>query len=148
MQFQTARGMRDFLPEQAGKKRLVERTLEGLFIQYGFEPLQTPVIEDLEVLTSKGGQEIEDEIYSFEDKKGRKLGLRFDLTIPLARIVATNSGLKRPFKRYAIGTVYRYDRPQAMRYREFTQADIDTVGSDSMLAEFECIAIAFKAMEK
>jgi histidyl-tRNA synthetase len=149
MQFKTVRGMRDFLPEKARKKRFIEETCRCIFELYGFEPLETPIVEELELLTKKGsaGSEIEDEIYAFEDKSKRKLGLRFDLTVPLARVVASNKELRMPFKRYQIGRVYRYDRPQAKRYREFTQADVDIIGVTSVLAEFELVALSYDIMQ-
>ena len=141
--------MRDFLPEKARKKQYIEETCKRIFELYGFEPLETPVVEELKLLTAKGsaGEEIEKEIYSFEDKGGRKLGLRFDLTVPLARVVASNKELRMPFKRYQIGKAYRYDRPQAKRYREFTQADVDIIGVNSILAEFELISLSYDIMQ-
>ncbi|MDD5163115.1 MAG: histidine--tRNA ligase [Candidatus ainarchaeum sp.] len=150
MKFQTVRGMRDFLPEQAKKKQAIEDLIRKEFEAYGFEPLETPIVEDFGLLAAKGsaGEAIKEEIYYFKDKSERELGLRFDLTVPLARVIASNPQLAKPFKRYQIGPVYRYDRPGAKRYRSFTQADIDTVGSASVLADFECIAIACNIMKK
>jgi histidyl-tRNA synthetase len=144
------RGMRDFLPERAKKKQYITGICRSVFERYGFEPLETPVVEEFGLLAKKGsgGEAIKDEIYYFRDKGGRELGLRFDLTVPLARVVATNPQLQKPFRRYAIGRVYRYDRPQASRYREFTQADFDVVGSKSVLVEFECIAVMAEIMGK
>src|SRR3989344_1502845 len=148
--YQTVRGMRDFLPEKMKVKQFIEDTCRKAFEKYGFSPLQTPVVEEYATLSTKAGagEEIKREIYYFKDQGERELGLRFDLTVPLARVVASNPELAKPFKRYQIGTVYRYDRPQAGRYREFTQADIDTVGTDSILADFECIAITAEIMQK
>jgi len=148
MSYQTVRGMRDFLPEQAKKKQFIEDTCRRIFERYGFEPLQSPVLEDFALLAAKGsgGEAVKDEIYYFKDKGDRELGLRYDLTVPLARIVAANPVLQKPFRRYCIGTVYRYDRPQAKRYREFTQADVDIVGAKSVVADFECIQIAAEVM--
>jgi len=142
--------MQDFLPKRARKKKFIERVCRKAFEKYGFSPIETPIVEDLGLLTAKGsgGAEIENEIYSFEDKGGRKLGLRFDLTVPISRVVAENKALKMPFKRYQIGRVYRYDRPQAKRWREFTQADIDIFGSKSVLCEFELIAVTAEIMQK
>ena len=149
MEFKTVRGMRDFLPEKARKKKFIEETCKRIFELYGFEPLETPIVEELTLLTKKGsaGAEIEQELYTFEDKAARKLGLRFDLTVPLARVVASNKQLAMPFKRYQIGRVYRYDRPQAKRYREFTQADVDIIGVSSVLAEFELIALSYDVVK-
>ncbi len=142
--------MQDFLPERARKKKYIEAVCREAFEKYGFMPLETPIVEGLELLTAKGssGGEIEKEIYSFEDKAGRKLSLRFDLTVPLARVAATTKNLQLPFKRYQIGRVYRYDRPQAKRWREFTQADIDIIGSESVLCEFELVAVVAEIMQK
>jgi histidyl-tRNA synthetase len=147
--FQTVRGMQDFLPERAEKKQWIEDICRKVFESYGFQPLETPIVEDFGLLSAKGsgGEAIKEEIYYFKDKSERELGLRFDLTVPLARVVAANPQLPKPFKRYQIGTVYRYDRPGERRYREFTQADWDIVGSDSMLADFETIAVAVDAMQ-
>ncbi len=148
--FQTVRGMRDFLPEQAVKKQFIEDLCRQVFERYGFLPLETPVVEEFKLLAKKGsgGEAIKDEIYYFKDKSERELGLRFDLTVPLARIIALNPQLPKPFKRYQIADVYRYDRPGASRYRKFTQADIDIVGSSSMLADFECIAASIEILQK
>jgi len=150
MEYKTVRGMQDFLPERARKKKFIERVCLEAFEKYGFSPLETPIVEELDLLTAKGsgGAAIENEIYAFEDKGGRKLGLRFDLTVPVSRVVASNKAMKLPFKRYQIGRVYRYDRPQAKRYREFTQADIDVFGSNSVMSEFELIAVTADIMQK
>ena len=147
---QTIRGMRDLEPQLARKKNFVLGICKSVFEKYGFKPIETPAVEYLELLTKKGsaGAEIEKEIYAFEDKSNRKLGLRFDLTVPLARYVASNPTLRLPFKRYQIGSVYRYDRPQEKRYSEFTQADIDIVGTESILAEFEIIAVVIETCQK
>ncbi|MCR4334954.1 MAG: histidine--tRNA ligase [archaeon] len=148
MTYKTVRGMRDFLPEQMKKKQFIEDYIRKVFESYGFEPLQTPIVEEFDLLSAKGsgGEAVKDEIYYFKDKSDRELGLRYDLTVPLGRIVATNPNLGKPFKRYCIGQVYRYDRPQAKRYREFTQADIDIVGVKSVYADFEIIQISADIM--
>ena len=105
MKFETVRGMRDFLPEQAKKKQFIEDVCRRVFELYGFEPLQSPVVEDFALLAAKGsgGEAIKNEIYFFKDKGERELGLRYDLTVPLARIAAANPVLSKPFKRYCIG---------------------------------------------
>ncbi|MBS3063267.1 MAG: histidine--tRNA ligase [Candidatus Diapherotrites archaeon] len=148
--FQNVRGTRDFLPERMKKKQFIEDTCRQVFELYGFYPLQTPALEELELLAKKGagGQEISKEIYWFKDQGDRNIGLRFDLTVPMGRVVATNRDLSKPFKRYAIGQVWRYDRPGANRYREFTQADADTVGGNSTLADFEVIACALEIVKR
>ncbi len=150
MPYQTVKGMRDFLPEQAKKKQFIEDVLRKVFESYGYEPLQTPIVEEFDLLAAKGsgGEAIKEEIYWFKDKSERELGLRYDLTVPFARVVATNRMLQRPFKRYCISTVYRYDRPQAKRYREFTQADIDVAGVKSVMADFEILQASADAMRR
>jgi len=135
---QPVKGTRDFVGEEAIMLQFLIDVIRRTFERYGFTPLETPAFEYLELLTKKGGKDIEKEIYSFKDKSGRELGLRFDLTVPMARVVASKK-LKKPFKRYQIGKVWRYDQPQAARWREFMQADIDIVGSASPLADLECI---------
>src|SRR3989344_4327820 len=149
-EFQTVRGMRDFLPEQAAKKQYIEDICRKVFESYGFQPLETPAVEGFELLAKKGsgGEAIKDEIYYFKDKSDRELGLRFDLTVPTARVVATNPNFQKPFKRYQIGQVWRYDRPQASRYREFTQADYDIFGSKGAMADFEIIAVTVDVLKK
>jgi len=126
--------VRNYLVEQAVK----------VFRSFGYEPLDSPVMELWETLSAKGGEEVEDQTFKFEDKGGREVGLRFDLTVPLARIVATNPHLPKPFKRYAIGKAWRYDRPQAGRHRAFTQADVDIVGATSVAADAEVILVALE----
>src|SRR3989338_10408979 len=148
--FQNARGTRDTMPEEMIRFQYVIDVIKRIYEKYGFDPLDTPVFEEWGLLSAKqgGGEEIKQEIYYFKDKSERELGLRFDLTVPLARVVASNPQLQKPFKRYQFGPVYRYDRPGAKRYRSFTQADADIVGSASVLADFECIALACGAMKK
>ncbi len=141
--------MRDLMPEQARKKQYLEEVFRKEAESYGFEPLETPEVEDFALLAAKGGagEAIKEEIYYFKDKSERELGLRFDLTVPLARVIASNPQLPKPFKRFQIGKVYRYDRPGAKRYREFTQADVDIIGSDSILADFECVSLAYNYLK-
>lgn len=140
---QPARGTRDFLPEEMIKRDFIIDKIRQVFERYGFDPLQTPAFESWDLLSAKqsGGEEIKQDIYYFKDKAGRELGLRFDLTVPLARVIANNPQLIKPFRRYAIGRVWRYDRPQRGRYREFWQADVDSVGSKDMIADAEYVAI-------
>jgi len=138
------KGMQDFFPKKMKKKQFIEDTCRGIFEKYGFSQMQTPALEEFSLLAKKdtAGEEIKNEIYYFKDKGEREVGLRFDLTVPLARIVASNPNIEKPFKRYQIEKVWRYDRPQASRFREFSQADADIIGVKSVKAEFECIAIA------
>ncbi len=130
-------------PEEYVNDYLIETAVK-VFRLFNYEPLDSPVMELWETLAAKGGEEVESDTFKFTDKGGREVGLRFDLTVPLGRIVASNPTLPKPFKRYAIGKVWRYDRPQAGRYREFTQADVDVVGSSSMAADTEVVLVALE----
>ncbi|MBI4170096.1 MAG: histidine--tRNA ligase [Candidatus Aenigmarchaeota archaeon] len=139
MPFQTPRGTRDIEPEEMIRYEYVLSVIKKVFEKYGFDPFDTPAFEDWALLSAKqgGGEEIKQEIYYFKDKSDRELGLRFDLTVPLCRFVAANPDIPKPFRRYQIGKVWRYDKPGALRWREFLQADIDIVGSESTEAEAE-----------
>ncbi|HEU4792367.1 MAG TPA: histidine--tRNA ligase [Nitrolancea sp.] len=138
---QVLKGMRDFLPEQMLLREQIIGTLRAVFQRYGFEPIETPVVEYLETLTGKYGED-EKLIYQFKDRGDRSVGLRYDLTVPLARYIANHrSKLTFPFKRYHIAPVFRADRPQAGRYREFWQGDVDIIGTRSMIADAELIAV-------
>jgi histidyl-tRNA synthetase len=145
MLLQNPKGMKDFLPEEKKKMDWVLQSIKETFELYGFEPLETPALEYSKLLEGKYGEE-EKLIYKFKDKGGRTLALRFDQTAPLARVVASNPQLVRPFKRYVIGKAWRYENPQKSRYREFYQADIDIIGSESVLADAEIIACANKVL--
>ena len=147
-EMRTVRGMKDLIgPEMLVKNYLMATAVE-IFELYGYEPLDSPVMELWETLSAKGGEEIEDETFKFTDKGEREVGLRFDLTVPLARIVATNPHLPKPFKRYALGKAWRYDRPQAGRFREFEQADVDIVGTSNPAADAEVILIALEFLQR
>jgi len=150
MKLMNAKGVRDFPPEEKIIRQKVVDTLRETFEEFGFNPLETPEIERFEVLASKyaGGDEILKEIFKLKDQGGRKLGLRYDLTIPLARFIGMNPNLKMPFKRYEIGRVYRDGPIKLGRYREFWQCDVDIVGSKSMLADAEILAVANKGFKK
>ncbi len=128
------------MPAEAAKRRLMINAIVPVLEKYGFAPLETPTIEFAETLLGKYGEE-EKLIYQFEDKGGRKLALRYDLTVPLARFVANNLGLLKPtFSRYQIGQVFRGENPQKGRRREFTQFDFDTVGSDNFEEDVRVIS--------
>lgn len=134
-------GTRDFLPEDMIVREHVIGIIKKVFEEYGYDPMETPVIEFSEVLKGKYGEE-ERLIYEFKDRGGRDLALRYDLTVPLSRVMAANPHLSKPFKRYQISRVWRYDNPQRGRYREFWQCDVDIVGSKSMLADAELVMLA------
>ncbi len=147
---QPPRGTRDFLPREMNRRQYIIDTARRVFESFGFEPLDTPAFESWELLSAKGGggEEIKNEIYYFKDKSNRELGLRFDLTVPLARVVANNPQMQKPFKKYQAGKVWRYDRPQAGRMREFLQMDPDVVGTSEMDADAECIAVAVETLKR
>ncbi len=148
--FQPPRGMRDFGPGEMIRRLYITESVRDVFTRYGFDAVCTPGIESWELLSAKGGggEAIKEEIYYFRDKSGREMGLRFDLTTSLARFVSANPQIPKPFKAYQIGRVWRYDRPQAGRYREFWQADADIIGSSSMACEAELLSLASECLEK
>ncbi|MFW9944388.1 MAG: histidine--tRNA ligase [Candidatus Sifarchaeia archaeon] len=140
----TVRGMRDLVGPEMRIKEYLMTTAAEVFRHFGYEPLDSPVMELWETLSAKGGEEIEAETFKFKDKGDRDVGLRFDLTVPLARISASNPHLPKPFRRYALGKAWRYDRPQPGRYREFAQADVDIIGSSSPAADAEVVLVAIE----
>lgn len=138
------RGMRDVLPDQMVRRQYVIDVIRSVFEEFGFEPLQTPAIELEETLKGKYGEEAERLIYSTTYGSGdEKLSLRYDLSVPLCRVVAMYPDIPKPFKRYHIAPVWRADRPQRGRFREFYQCDADTVGSSSMLGDAETVAVIY-----
>lgn len=142
-----AKGTRDFLPDQMRTRLAVIDRLRQVFARYGFEPLETPAFERIETLMGKYGDEGDKLIYKIlkRGKGGERgecdLALRYDLTVPLARVMAMNADLRLPFKRYQVAPVWRADRPQRGRFREFWQCDVDIVGTESVLADAECVAV-------
>ncbi len=149
MKPQTLKGFRDFLPKEARKRQYVVDTLKQVFESYGFEPLETPALEYEEVLLGKYGEEGDKLMYRFVDNGKRRVALRYDQTVPLARVVSKyTSILGMPFKRYQIQPVWRAENTQKGRFREFLQCDADIVGSSSPLSDAETIAVAAKAIEK
>ncbi|MCR8847926.1 histidine--tRNA ligase [Rossellomorea sp. SC111] len=147
MDYQNVKGTQDYLPESEMIRREVRRTLEDVFIQYGCKPLETPILNYTELLASKyaGGAEILEEMYTLTDRGERDLALRYDLTIPFAKVAAMNPTIPMPFKRYEIGKVFRDGPIKAGRFREFTQCDVDIVGADSQVAEAELMLMALDA---
>jgi histidyl-tRNA synthetase len=150
MDYQNVKGTQDYLPNAEVVRRDIRRTLEDVFIQYGCKPLETPILNYTELLASKygGGVEILEEMYTLTDRGERDLALRYDLTIPFAKVIAMNPTLKMPFKRYEIGKVFRDGPIKTGRFREFTQCDVDIVGVDSQIAEAELMVMALDAFNK
>ena len=144
-----ARGMRDFLPEDVRRRQFVIGVIADVYQRYGFEPLETPAVENIETLLGKYGEEGDRLIFKIL-KRGEgaetgqaDLALRYDLTVPLARVVAEyRAKLPKFFKRYQVQPVWRADRPQKGRFREFYQCDVDAIGSTSMVVETELLAAA------
>ncbi len=146
MPIDTPRGVRDFSPADAISRRYIVGVIEEVFKRFGFYPIETPALENTNVLNAKAyGDEPTKEIYKLE---GEETGLRYDLTVPLARYMASNKDLTLPFKRYQIAQIWRKEEPQKMRYREFTQADIDTVGSNETESDAEIVAAISIALEE
>src|SRR6478752_5443253 len=150
---QPARGTRDFLPDDIRRRQHVIDVIRGVYEHYGFEPLETPAFENIETLLGKYGDEGNKLIFKIlrrgehEASGEADLALRYDMTVPLARVMAAHGGqLPTPYKRYAIGPVWRADRPGRGRYREFTQCDVDTLGSTSPLADAEILCTHHDAM--
>src|SRR3990170_6780569 len=145
-----ARGMRDFLPADVRRRTHVIDVVREVYERYGFEPLETPAVENLETLMGKYGDEGNQLIFKIlmrgeHEATGKAdLALRYDLTVPLARVVAQyQSKLPRLFKRYQIQPVWRADRPARGRFREFYQCDVDALGSTSPVVEAEvCAAVS------
>src|SRR5437588_9126259 len=143
------RGMRDILPERMIRRQYVIDVIRGVFEEFGFEPLQTPAIELAETLMGKYGPDAERLIYNASYGEGKdKLALRYDLSVPLSRVVAMYPELPKPFKRYQIAPVWRAERPQKGRYREFWQCDVDTVGTSSPLADAELVMVVATVLDR
>src|SRR5882672_9789322 len=154
-QTRPARGMRDFLPEDVRRREYVIGIVARVYERYGFEPLETPALENIETLTGKYGEEGNKLIFKVlrrgehESSGEADLALRYDLTVPLARVVAEYRGkLPKFFKRYQIQPVWRADRPARGRFREFYQCDVDVLGSRSMVVEAEICAAASEVLKK
>lgn len=135
-----SRGLRDLLPpSMIARQRLID-TVRKVYESYGFSPLDTPAIEYREVLSGAAGQEAQQSIFRVENPEKERLGLRFDLTVPLSRVVRQHHGIRLPFRRYQVAPVWRADKPDPGRYRQFTQFDIDAVGAPCGRADIEIMA--------
>src|SRR5438128_5774786 len=135
-----SRGLRDLLPDQMLARQEMIDIIRRVYELYGFVPLNTPAIEFLDVLSGTAGQETQQSIFRVTNPEKEELGLRFDLTVPLERVIAQYPDLPRPFRRYQVASVWRADKPDKGRYREFTQFDLDSVGVESEIADTEIIA--------
>ncbi len=137
------RGLRDWLPEEMSARLWIIDTIREVYERYGFAPLSTPAIEYYEALTGSAGSEIQSTLFKVNNPDrgvnpgDDALGLRFDLTVPLARVISQYRDLPRPFRRYQVASVYRADKPDPGRFREFTQFDLDAVGVPTTIADVE-----------
>lgn len=151
VQFRTPKGTRDFLPEEMGKRKFIEDTFRDTFESYGFQQIQTPIFEEFALLSARSGEDIREKMFTFvcEDEE---YALRPELTAPVCRLVSSEGFSKervsKPYKLYYIGQCYRYERPQAGRYREFWQAGVELMGSSSAMADAEVIAVAVSVLER
>ena len=143
----TLSGFKDCLPKEAMAKKTLLQKVSEVFLKFGFVPIETPHLEYAEVLIKQGSEEIQKELYRFKDRGERDVALRFDLTVPLARFISQyQSQLQLPFKRFAIGNVFRGERAQKGRYREFTQCDFDFIGSDSLSCDAEIVQVIYASL--
>lgn len=141
------RGIRDIEPDEMSKRNWVYERIRDVFRRYAFQEMEPATLEELRTLEAKSGPTIKDEIYWFNDKAGRPIGLRFDLTVGMARMVAGRSDLPEPIKLASIGGNWRYDEPQFGRYRYFTQWDAEIFGSDDPTADAEVIAMSMDILD-
>lgn len=140
----TLKGFRDYLPQAMLPREELIGIARRVYRSYGFAPIDTPALEYLEILTGKGSDETDKQLYRFTDHGGRDVGMRFDLTVPLARVAAQYSQeLGLPFKRYHIATVWRGENTQRGRLREFMQCDFDTIGTESVASDIETALVIY-----
>lgn len=144
IELRNLKGTGDFMPDEQRVRQEMIRKLQDVFERYGYQPLETPIVCYFDVLASKyaGGAEILKEVYKLSDQGWRELGLRYDLTVPFARVIGMNPEIRLPFKRYEIGKVYRDGPVKTGRNREFIQCDVDMVDVKSVMAEAELMAMA------
>ena len=143
------KGTRDYLPEDMILRQQVLEKIKTVIETFGFQPMETPALETWEVLSAKGagGEDVFKECYNFEDLGGRRIGLRYEITVSLARVIASNPNLNLPFKVYQTGKVWRYGDVTKGRLREFLQFDIDLIGAETMIADAEVVACAVRCFE-
>ena len=143
----TLSGFKDRLPNEAISKERLLKKLTIVFERFGFVPIETPHLEYADILIKQGSEEIQKELYRFKDHGGRDVALRFDQTVPLARFISQyKNELSLPFKRYVIGNVFRGERAQKGRYREFTQCDFDFIGSNSIACDAEIVQVIYASL--
>jgi len=147
IQARILKGFRDYLPEDMLARRAMLASVEAVFRKFGFAPLDTPALEYTDVLLGKYGEEGEKLLYRFEDNGGRDVALRYDLTVPLARVVAMNGNLPMPFKRYHIAPVWRAEKPGRGRFREFSQCDADIIGAPGSAAEVDILSVGMAILD-
>ena len=148
IQPRTLKGFRDFLPEAMIPREKLVATAQQVYRSFGYSPIDTPILEYLEILQGKGGDESDRLMYHFEDHGGRAVGMRFDLTVPLARFATQHAAeLGMPFKRYHIAKVWRGENTHRGRYREFMQCDFDTIGTESIAADIETVLVVHELMQ-
>ena len=141
-EFQTVRGMRDFLPKEAAAMKYVEGITRELAGLYDFQEIITPIMESYELLAAKSGEEIRQRMYAFEDLSGRKMALRPEFTASIARLMASSlRNEPKPIRLYSVGSLYRYDEPQYGRYREFWQSNYELIGTTKPEADVEILAL-------
>ncbi len=141
---QTLKGFRDYLPETMIPRRQIINAAAEVYESFGFAPIDTPALEYLEILQGKGSDETDKQMYKFQDAGGRNVGMRFDLTVPLARFSAQHiNELGTPFKRYHIAPVWRGENTQHGRYREFVQCDFDTIGTTGVESDIEAVLVIY-----
>lgn len=142
------KGTRDFLPQEMMRRNYVMKIIQDCFERFGYSPIETPILSPAETILGKYGEEGDRLTYSFEDRGGRKIALPYDLTVPFARYFAANyRDLPLPFKRYQIQRVWRAEKPQKGRLREFYQCDVDIIGSKSLLCEAEIVRLIVEVFE-
>ncbi|MBD3672348.1 MAG: histidine--tRNA ligase [Planctomycetaceae bacterium] len=146
---QTLKGFRDFLPETMLSREHLMQTARDVYRSFGFAPIDTPALEYTEILLGKGGDESDKQMFRFTDQGNRDVSMRFDLTVPFARFAAQHlNELGTPFKRYHMGAVWRAEKPQKGRYREFVQCDFDTIGTSSNAADIETLMVIHELMDR
>src|SRR5687767_7122643 len=149
VQPQTLKGFQDLLPADMILRNRVVRTIQDVYERYGFLPLDTPVIEHLATLVGSGGEETNKSMFRLESPEEEPVAMRFDLTVPFARLIAQYPvELPLPFRRYHVGPVFRADKPGPGRFRQFTQLDIDAAGSASVAVDAEIVAAMCDAMRE